>query len=53
MRKGERKRQLLAHARALLTADGLSAVTPERINARAISPFEYGCSSLPSGSGSV
>src|SRR4051794_18622932 len=31
MRKGERKRQLLAHARALLTADGLSAVTPERV----------------------
>src|SRR5207302_2477220 len=31
MRKGERKRQLLAHARALLTAEGLSAVTPERV----------------------
>jgi len=31
MRKGERKRQLLGHARALLTADGLSAVTLERV----------------------
>lgn len=31
MRKGERKRQLLARARVLLTAEGLSAVTPERL----------------------
>jgi AcrR family transcriptional regulator len=31
MRKGERKRQLLAHARALIAAEGFRAATPERL----------------------
>jgi AcrR family transcriptional regulator len=31
MRKGERKKQLLAHAKALIAAGGFGAVTPERL----------------------
>jgi AcrR family transcriptional regulator len=31
MRKGERKRQLLAQARALIAAEGFRAVTPQRL----------------------
>jgi AcrR family transcriptional regulator len=31
MRKGERKRQLLAAAKALIAADGFAAATPERL----------------------
>jgi AcrR family transcriptional regulator len=35
MRKGERKRQLLAEAKALIAADGFAAATPERLAAAA------------------
>jgi AcrR family transcriptional regulator len=35
MRKGERKRQLLAQAKALIAAEGFRAATPERLAAEA------------------
>src|SRR5438105_2968253 len=39
MRKGERKRQLLAQARALIAAEGFQAATPARLAAAAeVSP---------------